>query len=438
MKLPFIVASLLGNGLLIAILVSRPALAPVAFRDYFATSSARPAVAPVARAAKPASPAPAGNAWSRLHSDDPATFIARLRAAGFPPALIRALVSSELSARYEERMRAIMDPDPTAPFWKMRPTSMSYGDKRLDDMRLLQQERARVLRELFKDDFFATQDVTTAQRRQYGNLTRNQIDAVQRIEEDYTDMIASVRAGAQGVMLAEDREKLALLEREKRADLLGVLSPAEAADYEMRTSQTGNMLRSRLAGFDASEAEYRAIYQAQVELNAKFPGGFSSITFEEREGAHNAYLEKVRASLGDTRFNEFLRDTSMDFQQLTALTEREKLGRDTALQAYNAREAAARESNRIFDDATLSVDQKRAALAALAQTTRAQLLAALGPNAGPAYMRTAEQWLGPIERGGAISPKPNVPVLIVSGQGTMSYSGSPETRRLPTSATPKR
>lgn len=441
MKLPFIVASLLGNALLVAILLSRPALAPVAFRDFFAVSksgSVANATPSTPRAAKTAVVTRSTPAWSTLHSDDPATFIAQLRAAGFPASLIRAIVTADVSSRYDARMRAILDPDPDAPFWRMRSTMFGSGDKRLEEMRVVQQERARALRDLFKDDFFATQEVTLAQKRQYGPLTRAQIDALQRIEEDYADMTSSVRAGTQGIILAEDREKLALLEREKRADLLTVLSPTQAADYEMRTSQTASMLRSRLATFDASESEYRAIYDAQVELNSKFPGGYSSINSEERSAAQDKFLERIRASLGEARFNDYLRDTNPEFQQLVSFAERDKVGRDVALQAYNLRENAARESNRIFDDPSLTLEQKRAALLTLGQTTRAQLLSTLGPAAGPSYVKVADRWLTEFERGGAVSLKDPNPLTIVSGQGTVSFSSAPVIRRLPSTNAPKR
>ena len=73
-----------------------------------------------------------------------------------------------------------------------------------------------------------------------------------------------------------------------------------------------------------------------------------------------------------------------DFQQLKGLVAREKLPTETSVRAYNVRDSVVQESNRIFDDAALDVEQKRAAFQALAQATRAQFITTLGPVAGPA------------------------------------------------------
>lgn len=434
----FILASLLGNAVLAALFLARPTLAPSGVRDFF-SPAAKPAasVRVAANAPKPpASPRPP--LWTVVHSEDPRTYVARLRAAGFPPAIIRALVAAEINARYEERMRALQDPEPDAPFWKMRSNYFMPGDKRLEEMNQLARERAKILRDLFADDYFASDDVTAAQRRQFGNLSRSAIDAVQRIEDDYTEMSAAVRASTNGILLAEDREKLALLAREKHADLAAVLSPAELADYEMRTSPTTNALRSRLAGFDANEAEFRTVFQAQQSLNEKFPGSFGSVDYETRLAAQRAYEDQLRTGLGEARYADFRRETSNDFQQLSRLAQRDNLPREVTVRAYALRESAAQESNRIFDHSEMSVDDKRAALQTLAQTTRAQLLATLGPAVGPEYVKTSESWLSGLERGSAVSFARNTSMVVVGPQGTMSFTGGPEFRRLPGTPPPGR
>ena len=222
MKLPalLLTGSLAVNLALFCALAWRPALAPPAFRDFFTRNfhaAVEPAnVTPVNL--RPPPPAEKPKLWTAFTSDDLATLVARLRAAGFPPEIIREIVQAQVNARYDARIRALQDPDPNTPFWKLPSSMVAFGatSKTREEINQLQRERSKLVRDLLRDDFFATSDVNAAQRRQFGNLPRNKLDAAQRIEDDYAEMTSAIRAAMKGVTLPEDREKLALLEREKR------------------------------------------------------------------------------------------------------------------------------------------------------------------------------------------------------------------------------
>jgi DNA-binding transcriptional MerR regulator len=441
---PSIIAgSLAANAALFGALAWQPSFAPPAFRDFFTrhfhVADATAGAAPDASAARGA--AKARPLWAVLKSDDLPTLIARLRAAGFPPSVIREIVRLQVSARYNARLAALMEPDPSLPFWKVSPYVWN-DPKRQEEINQLQRERAKVIRDLLADDSLTTGDVTAAQRRQFGNLAPPKIDAVQRIEDDYNEMISQVRSAMNGVTLPEDREKLALLNREKQADLAGVLTPEELTDYNVRSSPITNMLRNQLGLFDASEGEFRAIFQEQQTLNDKFPpsigGGIASMgDYEQRQAVQKDLEVQLKATLGDERYAEYSRDTNRDFQQLSRLVQSDNLPPATAVQAFNVRDQVAQASNQIYDDATLSADQKRTALQTLAQDTRAQLLSTLGPTSGPAYVKTADNWLNNVERGSAVTftTTGGGSTMISTMNGTtamVSMSGiSPTYRRLP-------
>ncbi len=443
--------SLTANIALFGALAWRPALAPPAFRDFFqrnfhaddAGGVPRPVTAATTTATSAAKPL-----WSSLRTDDLPTLIARLRGAGFPAAVIREIVRQQVSARYNARLAALMTPDPNLPFWKVSP----YGpndSKRQEEINQLDRERAKVVRDLLSDESLATGDVSAAQRRQFGNLSRAKIDAVQRIEDDYNDMFSAVRTAMNGITLPEDREKIALLNREKQADLASVLTPEELADYNVRSSPITNMLRNQLGLFDASESEFRAIFQMQQALNDKFPpsigGGIANIgDYQQRQAVQQELEAQLKTALGDERYAEYSRDMNRDFQQLTRLTQRDNLPPETAVQAYNIRDQVAQASNRIYDDPALSADQKRAALQTLAQDTRAQLLSRLGPTSGPAYVKIADNWLNNVERGSAVTftTSGGTSTMISSTNGTTAMvslsSVVPNYRRVPNTPPPTR
>lgn len=441
MKALFLAASVAINIVLLAAFALQPSLAPALLRGFIGRHLGTAAAAPAATANPSPAAAPRVDAtspklWSTLSADDLPALIARLRAAGFPAALIRDVVNGLVNARYNARTRVLQAPDPSVPFWKRPATAFGAVDPRQEQVLALQRERTRMLRDLFKDPFFASATPAAAPTGVYAGLTVAQRESLERIEEDYAEMISGVRAQTGGVVLPADRAQLDLLNREKRADLAAILSPAELEEYEMRRSSTTSMLRSRLTTFDATEAEFRAIYQAQLAVNAKFPDMILSVsslnlTQAQRESAAQAFGDQLRVSLGEARYADYLAATNSDYQLLKRTVEQEKLPASTTQQVHDLRSALEREANRIADDPALNPDQKRAALQQLAQNTRQQITSALGPTASAAYLRSAGSVLDNVERG-MVPTSSNLPALtIVTDNGSIGFGSGPSYRAIP-------
>lgn len=423
MKLSHLVLglSIAGNVALIVAFATKPSLAPPTVRDCFAPDATNSAEATASASASPSSGAkPNASAtaaaqrakiWSSLYSGDLAGLAAKLRAAGFPPHLVRAVVSAQIEAQFESRMQALTQPVLDTPFWKPDPWS-GMGSAFFDQYNQVYRERSRLLREVLGDLGAAEvgEDPDQGLRRRFGDLSRSKLELVQRITDDYTEMTNQVRAAMQGVSLPEDREKLALLEREKRADLAALLSPEELQEYELRTSTITSRLRSALTIMDASEAEFRAIFAAHDAFKDQlYPvspsGGISIPNFNERRQAQSEANARIKAALGEERLGEFLRASEFEYQQLHRLAERENLAPDAARRAFALRETAAAESNRIYNDRQLDVPAKRTALNTLAQNTQLQLETTLGPNVAKQYL-TQARWLSAIRDGAAVTVNP--------------------------------
>src|SRR5262249_13321504 len=147
-------------------------------------------------------------------------------------------------------------------------------------------------------------------------------------------MTSQVRAAMQGVSLLEDREKLALLEKEKRTDLAAILSTAELEEYEMRSSPQTSRMRTMLTILDASEDEVRAFLKIKQSFNERInPTGisyYSSQIMEERGVAQKQMNEQIQAALSPTRYSEYLRASNPEFQQLYRIAQRENVPAETA------------------------------------------------------------------------------------------------------------
>jgi hypothetical protein len=426
------------NSGLIAAFVLRPSLAPAGLRKHLPDRTPPPALQPMNPAtmgsAKAAEADDAG--WASLHSSDLATLVQRLREAGFPPVMVRAIVDAEVERQFSPRINELRRSVTETPYWKQDPGYYTGSAKLFESINQIYRERSRVLRDLLGNEGYgvAGVDPTAAQRRQYGNLSPAKIDLVRRIADDYAEMTGEIRSAMRGVTLPEDREKLALLEREKRADLAAILTPEELADYEMRTSPVTSRLRTALSIMDAGEAEFRAIYKAYEPFkDVLFPTSSGGMTFygsdlmEKRREATQQIHAQLEAELGADRFGHYQRSTDSDFQQLYRLGQRDNVAYETVVQAYDARAPIAEASIKIVEDRNLSSDAKRAALKELAEKARTTLLSTLGPTTGPAYVGNA-RWLTYLDQGRGI---------VIGPDGSISSRSAPVPRP-PNAPTPAR
>lgn len=398
--------SLAVNAALAALLLQRPTLVPPAVREFFGGASA-PAPTPFPPRVSPPPPAPAA-LWTRLHAEDLRAWVAQLRAAGFPPDAVRALVMAEIDRRYGSRQRELEDPDPATPFWRLPSYSGSITTpQRVGEITALQREVRTLLRDLLRDDFFSAEDDASAaeRRRHHGDLPRAKVEAIEAIEGDYSDMERMLHSVARDIRLPEDQKAYALLEAEKRADLAAVLTPEELEQHELRNSDLAHNLRARLVAFEATEQEYRTIFRLEQAVADTLQPRFGIWDAEgnaRREEAEKKLAAQIKEALGDERYAVYARATHQEYRQLNALAQRENLPATSINQAFAMRDTVALESSRILDDVSLDAARKREALKALAQNTRSQVTALLGANVGANYNRIIENWLRGVEGGAAV------------------------------------
>lgn len=357
-----------------------------------------------------------GSLWSTLAAEDPRTLVARLRAAGFPPGLVRAIVEAKVMETVERRAADLLGRLARAPYWRPLPSQPIFGDPAYREaVSAMWRERSRLLRDILGDDFFLHEsgNPTAQQRRMFGDLPAGKIQRLQLINDDYDELAQQIRNRTQGFVLPEDREQLALVERERRADLAAVLSAEELADYDLRSSPVTSRLRTALTIVDASEAEFRAIHEAYRKHDAllnPLGGPLPVVSGElnrQRDDAHRQINAELRAALGEARQAELARAMNRDYQSLLQFAARDHVPRENVVRAFDLREHAARESTRIMADTALTTAQKRAAFQQLTESIEADLAAALGPSTTASYLQSAMSWFETIRRGGSFSLRPD-------------------------------
>lgn len=425
--LVLLLASLIGNAALILVVTRRaPADQPTSSSSPHSSASR---INPDKRPTSTAHPEPGPDAAlspevaAILNSRDPARLHALLLAAGVDEELRHMLVQSAIWKNNEARFKALGgdDEETATEIWWKEPG----GARRYDSPE--QRARNRAMNLLHKEigeefsritgtdpDAFNPEENTWLARK-YGGLPRDKAEALHRIDRDYDELLGEIGEETNGFELPTDVEKRRLIEAEREKDLAALLSPEERVAWEMRNSPTAETLRYRMTQLDATEEEYRRIYALQKAFDAEFDQSSrdpfapavpdDDDTFWERREAAEKLLEAgIRATVGEERYAAAARENDQDYTSARAAAERLGLPPDTATAIVAVREPAAAESRRIAADTSLTLEQKKAALARLAADTRAEVVRTLGPEAAEAYFqRGAMRWLDPLENGRTIT-----------------------------------
>lgn len=339
------------------------------------TSSATP---------KPAS-GPVPQIWHPVSSDeDMHRTVANLRAAGYPPAVVRAVVNQLLNERFAPRQ-----PNAGQPFWKQgAPTSEMVAKQNA-----LNQERQTLFEALLGPDARPSAVMDEAARlRRYGNLSDEKIDAISRIERDYSEMTAEAWAKRRGnILTSSDAAMQAqqLMEKEKLADLAAVLTPEELAEYDMRHSSAARSLINSLRNVEISAAEYAQLYEAQKTFAAANPmrSNMDPNAWVQRQAGQRTLNEQARAVLGEERFYHYLEGSDRMYAQVAkAFSDFPSVTPPQAYQVYQLQTDLQTVMYQASRDGPPS-QEKMAEMRTVAESYNARLESLIGAEVAEAYRK---------------------------------------------------
>ena len=416
-----LVASLVANVALLAFVATRP-------------PSTAPAAAPAtAHTTAAASPGLSAALRAALASGDAAA----LQAAGLPADLARDLALGRAFARFQQKIQAARaGASDDGRWWR------TGGANRNREAELLaRRELSDAMLAAFGDDL----GIGGADSAQLAFLPAEKRTALRRISQDYNEMMAKFSAG--GIQLASDKEKLRLLRAERDRDIAALLTPAELADYELRTSPSAATVRARYGDAIATEADFKKLFALQKAYDEKFPtdalnGRISPETLRTRSEAQQQLQADIRAAVGDDAYAALKRNTDTELRALDSLVTRVGLPAATTDRVATARDTYAAESQRINADPSLSPPQRRAQLQELGTRARTELNTTLGAEVADAFTPRAS-WVGMLQNGLAFSTAPaaNSPgglsingvqqsVYPVMPAGAPGAAGAPGTRQV--------
>ncbi|HWA08719.1 MAG TPA: hypothetical protein VG838_04545 [Opitutaceae bacterium] len=342
--------------------------------------------------------------WPQLTAGDLPDVVTRLRAEGFPPKLVRAIVGALVAEHFADRSKAIADAIAAQPWWRANPAAgTSLAEQKITAMRrrLNSDERDMVYQLLGPDTDLSEYERTAAQQR-YGNLDPDRIERLNRLNSDYTDLMSDARLEAKNIILPEDREKLGFLEQQKQADLAKLLSPEELFEYNLRSSSIATRLHTQLAAFDPSEDEYRAIFKVQQDFDAQYADGrMAFLTVDERRDRRDALssvTDQLKDVLSPERFADYQLMTSPSYLQTSQLVTSLSLPATATADIVGVQRDATSRMTAIVADRSLTNAQRGAQLQALAEEASTKLTATLGENGMATYRSSTGVWLSNLEQ----------------------------------------
>ena len=224
---------------------------------------------------------------------------------------------------------------------------------------------------------------------------------VDKIKRDYDELRTKVAAdySAAGAAfpggLHAFLRQLALLEREKRADLGVVLSPRELEDLEMTETTAGQLVDRLLGPTAATVAQRRTVFQLERQYEEDFALSYdlSPPALLAREAARQKNQQQIYAVLGDDLFGSWLYGEGEDYALSVAFAARHGLAPNTPLELRLLKNELTLRRLALAAQSGSSVEQDRAARDALAREIGARLLALIGPAAVAAGRSNVLAWL---------------------------------------------
>lgn len=369
---------------------------------YLSTEHRSPATASTESSSNKTETPTSTDKWRQLGEDtasDDTAFVARLRNEGFPPSVIRAIVTARVTEHFATRRHELMQAVGKLPYWRTLYTfAPNNNPSARSALRQLQRDQSANLRQLLGDD--ATPDyLRIAMAQRTGGLSIEKTEQLDWIKRDYAELTSQLQEETGGLYLEEDRAKFELLEKEQRVDLAALLTPAELEAYELRSSPTAIKIKRELDLLDLTETEFLALYR----LHKTFDEGFgrdsaflnvrlSQDELKKQEKAEQQLQQDIKAALGPERYADYQMVTDFDYRNVHQLTENLNLPPSTAKTIYQIGRESASRASALRKDFADDAQKLEFELSRLNQDNLTKLNNLLGAEGIKALRKTSFRW----------------------------------------------
>lgn len=362
------------------------------------------------KAAEPAGNNPPGamaaaGVWARLRTDDLTVLVARLRAAGFPPDVVLDMARALVGERFDARRLALSQAEFARPIWK-RPGRAASDAKKYPEWRKLALEEDAMLHELIGPGYaallYATDDDAAWQGRRSGPLEPGKLDQLHTARMNYewrqAELQQKALVGDSYVPVASDHAQQVQLEQAYRAELAQFMSPAEVNEVMLRNGSVSRDVGYMLTPMKLTEEQYRTVYPLYQALQDQNPAlDLLSYNPATASPAERVAVEQVNAQvaalLGPDRAADLQQVFSAENHNLNSFINQLDLPISVATNVGAVQQDIQQRAAALRADPSLTVDARRAQLAALAKEASTKLSTALGaPSNFAAYSNNYPGW----------------------------------------------
>ena len=372
----------------------RPDLPPAATRALVVARSAAPVVALAAPVPTPIVP------WRRIESADYRQYIANLRGAECPEWLVRQIIVADIDDLYRQRAR--VEPLQFNP-WKSLDGRRAAARNRADRLITQRREKMALVKSLLGCDCENIADKIWSQDLfptfTLGFLPDEKAARVLFLGDEYSDATEKIREEAHFILLDEDQAKLKSLYDAFQEVLASELDAAQLEELQLRAQQYFLIANDiHFDGVNVTSGELREIVSLSKSVKDMAREGFvsnESLSEAERASRMDAFNAQVKNVLGVARFADYERAQHFDFREILDFARRSNLPKDAAVRVYELRENTGRQATEIREDASMSPEERVAALMILRSAALKNIASVFGDNC-QSYLSSSGQWLNDI------------------------------------------
>lgn len=329
-----------------------------------------------------------------MRGDNLRTLADRLRAAGFPIKVIRAIVSRELRVGQLEQLRSVYAAwDP--PYWGPTDPRRDTPSENAIIVRRLNREREVLMQQALGADWVDPSEYSYLIRAPY-ELPFDVAVPFHQIQYDFGERRQAVyRRTSDGLTMPEDRDEKARIDREEQAAIARLLTPEQLLNYEIQSDLTSLFLRSRLASFKPTREEFVAIYKLQREIDLEL-GDALAVTDEEKAARAGRSLNmeaEIAKLLSPERYQQYRVATDSATQQVSRLALRFELPLEAVQDILALQQETQSRVSALRRDNSLSAAERARRLKSWATDAQTRAEALLGPSAYTAYLDYGGTWL---------------------------------------------
>ena len=351
--------------------------------------------------------------WRQVESTDYRTYIANLRKIGCPEATIKDIILTDIMRLFAERRGQFYQNGREFKFWETREKhaltarQMEERDKQLAK---IDKEVPSVLRELLGvnydreiNKYFVDNREDERRLSFVSEEKRRQLLALREELEGLKEHLLDQAQAGQPM----DLNGLKKIEEHRKEALSRILTPEEREEFELRTSDTAERLRTELVGFNPTEQEFREIYQLWQAHDEKFAfvSAADASAAKAKEQDRQRIEQDIKSMLDPQRGVDYDRAHNPDYQLLSVFSERYELPQTTAQAIFEIKQIAENARQSLLAEKSLGEAERLAAMKAIHEETQRAVRQNLGDRLFPVYARNGGAWIEGLGPGDASALK---------------------------------